>query len=113
VKGLITAQALTSLGLSAITLGVAIVWTLIGVLVPLNGYGDSQANPLLLGYVALALAANVTLLGVVNAAIARKWWPHRRGGVATGVAVAALVTMAFALVPLAGLGLAHLRSLTP
>ncbi len=113
MKGLVAAQALTSLGLSAITLGVAVVWTLFAVLVPLNGYSEAQANPVLLAYVAAALAANVALLGIVNRAIARKWWPHRRGGVATGVAVAALVTMGFALVPLAGLGLAHLRSLVP
>ncbi len=113
MKGLIAAQALTSLGLSTITLGVAIVWTLFAVLVPLNGYSEAHANPVLLVYVAAALAANVTLLGIVNTAIARKWWPHRRGGVASGVAVAALVTMGFALVPLAGLGLAQLRSFTP
>jgi hypothetical protein len=113
VKGLIAAQTLTSLGLSALTLGVAIIWTLFAVLLQLNGFSDAQANPVLLTYVAAVLAANVTLLAVVNAAIARKWWPHRRGGVATGVTVAALVTMAFALVPLAGLGLAQLRSLTP
>lgn len=93
-----TSLGLMSAAASVLTLGTAVMLGL-GLMLALNGFSESDGGPAIIAYVVAALGGNVVVVGLINRAVVRKYYPHTGAGLGTAVAIAGLVTLLYVLVP--------------